>query len=57
MDAPFVKGEENTLLDILENNDSKTDSKLIDESLSKEIKSSLSTLSEREQNMLTLFLD
>ncbi len=56
MDAPFVQGEENTLLDVLENSDTpNTDSLLINESLSEEIKRSLSTLTEREREIVTLF--
>ena len=34
MDAPFVQGEENTLLDVLENHEPNTDFHLINESLS-----------------------
>ena len=55
MDAPFVQGEENTLLDVLENNDPNTDSTLINESLSEEIKRSLATLTEREREIIVLF--
>lgn len=55
MDAPFVQGEENTLLDVLENQDPDTDSILIDESLSEEIKRSLATLTEREREIIVLF--
>ncbi len=55
MDAPFVQGEENTLLDVLENSDPNTDSALINESLSEEIKRSLSTLTEREREIIVLF--
>lgn len=55
MDAPFVQGEENTLLDVLENDNPDTDSMLIDESLSEEIKRSLSTLTEREREIIVLF--
>jgi RNA polymerase primary sigma factor len=55
MDAPFVQGEENTLLDVLENDDPNTDSNLIDESLSEEIKRSLATLTEREREIIVLF--
>ncbi len=55
MDAPFVQGEENTLLDVLENDNPETDSMLIDESLSEEIKRSLSTLTEREREIIVLF--
>jgi len=55
MDAPFVQGEENTLLDVLENDNPNTDSNLMDESLSEEIKRSLSTLTEREREIIVLF--
>ncbi|WP_423145958.1 sigma-70 family RNA polymerase sigma factor [Rubrolithibacter danxiaensis] len=55
MDAPFVQGEENTLLDVLENDDPNTDSNLINESLSEEIKRSLQTLTEREREIIVLF--
>lgn len=55
MDAPFVQGEENTLLDVLENQDPDTDSILIDESLSEEIKRALATLTEREREIIVLF--
>ena len=55
MDAPFVQGEENTLLDVLENHEPNTDSNLINESLSEEIKRSLSTLTEREREIVVLF--
>lgn len=55
MDAPFVQGEENTLLDVLENKDPNTDSSLINESLSEEIKRSLSALTEREREIVVLF--
>ncbi|SDE26314.1 RNA polymerase primary sigma factor [Mucilaginibacter pineti] len=55
MDAPFVQGEENTLLDVLENHEPNTDSILINESLSEEIKRSLSTLTEREREIIVLF--
>ncbi|WP_069658842.1 sigma-70 family RNA polymerase sigma factor [Arcticibacter eurypsychrophilus] len=55
MDAPFIQGEENTLLDVLENPQPNTDSSLINESLSEEIKRSLLTLTEREQHIISLF--
>jgi RNA polymerase primary sigma factor len=56
MDAPFVQGEENTLLDVLENTDIPlTDSILINESLSEEIKRALMTLTEREREIIILF--
>ncbi|QQS50498.1 MAG: sigma-70 family RNA polymerase sigma factor [Bacteroidota bacterium] len=56
VDAPFVEGEDNSLLDVLVNNDSpKADSKLIGESLNREIERSLSTLTERERDIIKLF--
>ena len=55
MDAPFVQGEENTLLDVLENRDPNTDNSLIDESLSEEIRRSLATLTDREREIIVLF--
>jgi len=55
MDAPFVTGEENTLLDVLGNQEPNTDSMLIDESLAEEIRRSLSSLTEREREIIMLF--
>lgn len=56
MDAPFVQGEENSLLDVLVNQDSpRADSVLMSESLQKEIERSLSTLTEREREVIKLF--
>jgi len=56
MDAPFVQGEDNSLLDVLENSDSpRADSFLMNESLQKEIDRSLSTLTEREREVIKLF--
>ena len=56
VDAPFTDGEDNSLLDVMVNNDSpKADIKLMQESLQREIKRSLSTLSEREREVISLF--
>ena len=57
MDAPFVEGEDNSLLDVLENqNTPKTDSMLeYKESLSREIERSLSTLTERQCDVIKLY--
>jgi len=56
MDAPFVNGEENGLLDVLENHDSpRADNGLLNESLQREIERSLSTLTERERDVVRLF--
>jgi len=56
VDAPFVQGEENSLLDILEcNNSPNTDTSLINESLIREIDRALTTLTEREKAILKLF--
>ena len=56
MDAPFVQGEDNSLIDVLENQDSpRADSTLMSESLQKEIERSLNTLTEREREVIKLF--
>ncbi|MBK6641898.1 MAG: sigma-70 family RNA polymerase sigma factor [Bacteroidia bacterium] len=56
MDAPFVNGEDNSLLDVLENSDSpRADNLLMSESLQKEIDRSLNTLTEREREVIKLF--
>ncbi len=56
MDAPFVNGEENSLLDVLVNHDSpRADNMLMTESLQREIERSLSTLTERERDVVKLF--
>ncbi len=56
VDAPFVTGEENSLLDVLENGDSPSaDNTLIDESLSREIERALATLTERERDIIRYF--
>ncbi len=55
VDAPFVVGEENSLLDVLENTDSPVaDKALLEESLKKEIDRAFSTLTERERTILKL---
>jgi RNA polymerase primary sigma factor len=56
MDAPFVQGEENTLLDVLENDgEEKPDSSLITDSLRKEVQRALSTLTQREADVVSLY--
>ena len=56
MDAPFVNGEENNLLDVIINHDSpRADGLLMNESLQKEIERSLSTLTDRERDVIRLF--
>ncbi|MBQ1648327.1 MAG: RNA polymerase sigma factor RpoD/SigA [Bacteroidales bacterium] len=56
IDAPFVEGEDNSLLDVLPNNDSPSaDRGLINESLKMEIERALSTLTERERNIIKYF--
>src|SRR5690606_37462002 len=56
MDAPFVQGEENSLLDVLENEaDDKPDSGLVNESLRKEVQRALSTLTQREADVISLY--
>lgn len=56
VDAPFVEGEDNSLLDVLVNDDSPVaDHALIDESLQKEIDRALETLTPREADIIRMF--
>ena len=56
VDAPFVDGEDNSLLDVLPNNDSPlADSTLNQESLSKEINRVLEQLTPRERDIIKMF--
>ena len=56
VDAPFVEGEDNSLLDVLVNIDSPVaDRALINESLVREIERALATLTERERDIIKLF--
>ncbi|KJF45576.1 sigma-70 family RNA polymerase sigma factor [Draconibacterium sediminis] len=56
VDAPFVYNDENSLLDVLVNNDSpNADRALMRESLEKEVHRALDTLVERENDILRLF--
>ena len=53
MNAPFVQGEDNTLLDTLRNETEQSpDQELIDNSLRQEIRRSLSALTERESEVI-----
>ena len=55
VDAPFVEGEDNSLLDVLVNDDSPiADRSLIDESLSKEIERALQLLQPREREIIKM---
>ena len=56
MDAPFAQGEENSLLDVIENDELPTpDYTLMLESLKSEINHALATLSERESEVIKLY--
>ncbi|MBC6996811.1 RNA polymerase sigma factor RpoD/SigA [Neolewinella lacunae] len=56
MDAPFVEGEDNSLLDVLANTGPGTDSSLeYKESLRREIDRSLGTLTERQCDVIKLY--
>ncbi len=56
VDAPFITGEENSLLDVLENADSPSaDNSLIGESLSREVERALATLTDRERDIVRYF--
>jgi RNA polymerase primary sigma factor len=56
MDAPFVQGEENGLLDVLVNENQETpDSGLMSDSLRKEVQRALSTLTQRESDVMAFY--
>lgn len=56
VDAPFVQGEENRLLDVLENEDEESpDTGLMNDSLRREVQRALSTLTKREADVITLY--
>ena len=56
VDAPFVEGEDNSLLDVLVNDDAPiADRSLMNESLAKEIDRALATLTERECEIIKMF--
>jgi RNA polymerase primary sigma factor len=56
VDAPFMDGEDNSLLDVLPNTESPmADNELVKESLRDEISRALSTLNERERNIIEAF--
>jgi len=56
MDAPFANGEENNLLDVLSDATAlTTDAGLIADSLTREVQRALSTLTEREAQVLSLY--
>ena len=56
MDAPFVQGEENSLLDVLTNeNDVTPDAALMIDSLQNEVTRALSTLTQRESQVISYY--
>jgi RNA polymerase primary sigma factor len=56
VDAPFVQGEENNLLDVLSDaNESTPDAALMTASLTMEVQRALSTLTQRESEVLGLY--
>ncbi|MCH5228474.1 MAG: sigma-70 family RNA polymerase sigma factor [Muribaculaceae bacterium] len=56
VDAPFVEGEDNSLLDVLPNDDSPmADQSLNQESLSKEVDRALKQLYDREREIIKMF--
>lgn len=56
MNAPFVQGEENSLLDVLENDSEQTpDAELMVDSLKREVQRTLSTLTEREADVMSFY--
>ncbi len=56
VDAPFSESDENSLLDIIQNDQQPSpDNSLMSESLKKDIESALTILSERESEVLKLY--
>ena len=56
MDAPFAQGEDNRLLDVIQDNRQPApDSGLLEQSLKDEVKRALATLSEREAQVIKLY--
>jgi RNA polymerase primary sigma factor len=56
INAPFVQGEENGLLDILKDDSEETpDSTLINHSLRRDVQRSLATLTQRESDVISLY--
>jgi RNA polymerase primary sigma factor len=56
MDAPFVEGEDNSLLDVMTNDDAPgTDAQLTQESLAREVDRVLMQLHEREREIIKMF--
>jgi RNA polymerase primary sigma factor len=56
VDAPFVQGEENSLLDVLENDQEvKPDQELMADSLRREVLRALSTLTQREAEVIMYY--
>jgi RNA polymerase primary sigma factor len=56
VDAPFAQGEDNRLLDVIQDERQPSpDSILMDESLKEEVKRALATLSEREAEVIRLY--
>jgi RNA polymerase primary sigma factor len=56
IDAPFTQGEENGLLDVLEDESEETpDSSLINNSLTRDVQRTLSALTQREADVISLY--
>ena len=56
VDAPFAEGEDNSLLDVLVNDDSPTaDQSLVEESLKAEVANALKVLNDRERRIIEAF--
>ncbi|GIV29426.1 MAG: RNA polymerase sigma factor RpoD [Bacteroidia bacterium] len=56
IDAPLIAGEESTLVEVIPNSDSPSaDAALMKESLEREVDRALSTLTERERDVIKLF--
>jgi RNA polymerase primary sigma factor len=55
VDAPLIEGENSSMLDVISGDEPDTDDTLMHESLGQEIARSLSTLSEKERDVINLY--
>jgi RNA polymerase primary sigma factor len=55
LDAPFIQGEENSLLDILAGNENSPETKLMADSLQSEVGRALATLTSRESDVICYY--
>lgn len=55
LDAPFIEGDSNSLLEVLQNDDQPPDASMIGDSLTAEVNRALGVLTERERDVIKLY--